>query len=58
MQGLKKWSDQVRIGSLTLSNRVVLSALTRCRTNPLDSIPNDLLVKYYQQRSGAGLLLT
>ncbi len=52
------WNDTVKLGEYTLKNRIVLSAMTRQRCDPKDGIPNDLLVKYYSQRSGAGLLLT
>jgi 2,4-dienoyl-CoA reductase-like NADH-dependent reductase (Old Yellow Enzyme family) len=36
----------------------MLAAMTRVRCDPKDGIPNDLLVEYYGQRAGAGLLLT
>ncbi len=35
-----------------------MAALTRQRCNPQDGIPNELLVEYYGQRTGAGLILT
>lgn len=35
-----------------------MAALTRQRCNPNDGIPNDLLVQYYSQRTGAGMILT
>jgi len=37
---------------------VVLTSLTRVRCDPKDGIPNDLMVEYYTQRAGAGLVLT
>eukprot|EP01017_Pseudomicrothorax_dubius_P009469 TRINITY_DN13217_c0_g1_i4.p1 TRINITY_DN13217_c0_g1~~TRINITY_DN13217_c0_g1_i4.p1 ORF type:complete len:364 (-),score=102.40 TRINITY_DN13217_c0_g1_i4:122-1213(-) len=46
------------LGPLTLKNRVVMTSLTRQRTDPNDNIPNDLLAEYYSQRAGAGLILT
>lgn len=55
---LKSWADQVPLGKYLLKNRIVLSALTRQRCDIGVGIPNDLLVKYYGQRSGAGLVLT
>ena len=55
---LKNWSDKVHLGKYELKNRVVLSALTRQRCDIGVGIPNDVMVKYYAQRSGAGLLLT
>ena len=51
-------SEPLKLGSLTLKNRVVMAAMTRMRTDPKDGIPNDLLVEYYSQRAGAGLILT
>lgn len=47
----------VKIGDLELKNRLVLSPLTRSRSNA-QGIPNALMVEYYQQRSNAGLLIT
>ena len=45
-----------KVGSLTLKNRIVMAPMTRCRA--IDNIPNDLMVQYYKQRSGAGLIIT
>jgi N-ethylmaleimide reductase len=55
---LKNWSDKVFLGKYELKNRIVLSALTRQRCEIGVGIPNDVMAKYYAQRSGAGLLLT
>jgi N-ethylmaleimide reductase len=55
---LKNWSDKVQLGKYQLKNRVVLSALTRQRCEIGEGIANDVLTKYYTQRSGAGLLIT
>ena len=44
------------IGSLKLSNRIVMAPLTRCRTEH-DHIPNDLMTEYYAQRASAGLIV-
>ena len=54
----KLWSDTLQLGKYTLKNRVLLSPMTRVRCDPADGVPDDLLVKYYGQRAGAGLLLT
>ncbi len=54
----KLWTDPLKIGKYTLKNRIILAAMTRARCDPANGIPNDLLVKYYAQRAGAGLLLT
>ncbi|WP_338759910.1 alkene reductase [Bernardetia sp. ABR2-2B] len=48
--------DSFKLGNTTLQNRVVMAPLTRSRAT--DNIPNDLMAKYYAQRSGAGLIIT
>ena len=45
------------IGDLTLKNRVLMAPLTRGRAGET-RIPNDLMVEYYAQRAGAGLIIT
>ena len=45
-----------QLGGISLKNRVVMAPMTRCRA--IGNIPNDLMVKYYSQRSGAGLIIT
>ena len=35
-----------------------MAAMTRMRCSVKDSIPNDLLVKYYSERANAGIILT
>jgi N-ethylmaleimide reductase len=42
---------------MTLKNRIVLAPLTRGRAGET-RVPNDLMGEYYQQRSGAGLMIT
>lgn len=46
------------MGEYELTSRVCLAALTRQRCNPQDGIPTDLVVEYYTQRAGAGLMLS
>jgi N-ethylmaleimide reductase len=46
----------VKVGASDLKNRVVMLPMTRCRA--IGNIPNDLMAKYYKQRSGAGLIIT
>jgi N-ethylmaleimide reductase len=48
--------DPIRIRSLTLSNRTVMSPMTRSRA--LGNLPNALMATYYAQRAGAGLIVT
>lgn len=45
-----------KVGSIDLKNRVVMSPMTRCRA--IGNVPNALMAEYYQQRSGAGLIIT
>ncbi|HAP26962.1 MAG TPA: alkene reductase [Achromobacter sp.] len=49
--------EPLKVGDLTLRNRVVMAPLTRQRASA-GRVPNDLMVEYYTQRSGAGLILT
>ena len=44
------------LGKLQLKNHIVMSPLTRSRAT--DNVPNALMVKYYSQRAGAGLIIT
>ncbi|WP_372655968.1 alkene reductase [Halobacteriovorax sp.] len=47
----------LKLGSLTLVNRIIMAPLTRGRAGE-DRIPNDLMAKYYKERANAGLILT
>jgi len=47
----------VTLGAFALPNRIVMSALTRCRADA-EHVPTDLMVEYYVQRASAGLILT
>ena len=47
----------VKVGDLTLANRIVMAPLTRARAGR-EHLPNELLAEYYAQRAGAGLVLT
>jgi len=49
--------DSLRVGDLTLPNRIILAPLTRSRAGAL-RLPNVLMAEYYTQRATAGLLLT
>jgi N-ethylmaleimide reductase len=44
------------LGSTFLSNHIVMAPMTRCRA--IGNIPNELMAKYYEQRSQAGLIIT
>lgn len=51
-----KLLTEYMLGKIKLKNRVVMAPLTRSRA--INNIPNDLMVQYYKQRSGAGLIIT
>ena len=44
------------IGSLTLTNRIVMAPLTRCRADA-DHVPTAIMAEYYAQRASAGLIV-
>ncbi|CAM3242546.1 alkene reductase [Komagataeibacter xylinus] len=50
--------EPVRLGDLSLENRIFLPPLTRCRSTQPGDIPNALMAEYYAQRTQAGFLLT
>jgi 2,4-dienoyl-CoA reductase-like NADH-dependent reductase (Old Yellow Enzyme family) len=47
----------LKLGALTLPNRIIMAPLTRSRATA-NRIPNELMVEYYVQRATAGLILT
>lgn len=49
--------SHLKLGALELPNRMVMSALTRCRAQE-GNVPGPLAVTYYTQRASAGLILT
>lgn len=51
-----KLFEEIKLGELTLSNRIVMAPMTRSRA--INNIPNDLMASYYRQRSSAGLIIT
>ena len=46
----------IKLGSIELKNRVVMSPMTRCRA--IGNVPNQLMADYYGQRASAGLIIT
>jgi N-ethylmaleimide reductase len=50
--------DPLTLGDLTLPNRVVMAPLTRSRASGGGRVPNDLMRAYYEQRAGAGLIIS
>jgi 2,4-dienoyl-CoA reductase-like NADH-dependent reductase (Old Yellow Enzyme family) len=49
--------DPLKIGGLTVPNRIIMSPLTRSRSGA-SRIPNALMAEYYAQRASAGLIIS
>lgn len=49
--------EPLRLGEITLPNRIVMAPLTRCRASA-GRVANDLMAEYYAQRADAGLILS
>jgi 2,4-dienoyl-CoA reductase-like NADH-dependent reductase (Old Yellow Enzyme family) len=49
--------DPVKIGALSLPNRVIMAPLTRCRASE-GRVPNAMMAEYYTQRADAGFILS
>lgn len=49
--------ESVKLGPYQLKNRIIMAPLTRSRAGD-ERVPNDLMLKYYVQRSTAGMILT
>lgn len=47
----------IRLGTVELSNRLVMAPLTRLRCGT-EGIPDDVVVEYYRQRASTGMILT
>ncbi|MFJ7566307.1 alkene reductase [Herminiimonas sp. NPDC097707] len=48
----------IKVGDITLPNRVIMAPLTRSRAVGGGRVPNELMVEYYVQRASAGLILS
>ena len=53
---MKKLLKPYTRGNFSLKNHIVMAPMTRSRA--IKNIPNDLMAEYYEQRSGAGLIIT
>src|ERR1700738_267206 len=49
--------DPIQIGAWNLPNRIIMAPLTRCRASE-GRVPNELMRNYYEQRAGAGLIIS
>lgn len=54
---MKKLFEEVRIGDVTLKNRLGMSPMTRNRALP-DGTPSELAAEYYGQRASIGLIIS
>lgn len=46
----------LKLGGITLNNRITMSAMTRDRAE--NTYPTDLMKKYYVERAGTGLIVS
>lgn len=53
---MKTLFTELRMGALTLPNRILMAPLTRCRAGEAH-LPNALMAEHYAQRASAGLLI-
>ncbi len=53
---IKALFEPCSLGSLLLKNRVVMAPMTRSRASD-DGTPTDMMVEYYRQRAGAGMII-
>lgn len=49
--------DPIQLGDIPAANRILMSPLTRGRATD-DHVPTDIMVDYYRQRAGAGLIIS
>ncbi len=54
----KSLFSPLKMGSLTLSNRMVMAPMTRDRAAADGNVPQEMNVIYYRQRATAGLIIT
>ncbi|MEI6056483.1 MAG: alkene reductase [Lentisphaerota bacterium] len=47
----------LKLGSIEIPNRIIMSPCTRCRASE-KRIPTDMMIKYYTDRASAGLIIT
>ena len=48
----------IRLGAMTLANRIIMAPLTRNRAAMPGNLPQEINVTYYAQRASAGLIIT
>ncbi|MGL6177063.1 MAG: alkene reductase, partial [Vibrionaceae bacterium] len=50
--------EQIKLGDLTLKNRIVLPPMTRSRASQPGDVANEMMATYYAQRASAGLIVS
>jgi N-ethylmaleimide reductase len=50
--------DSLKVGDITIPNRIIMAPLTRMRSKQPGNIPHELNATYYAQRATAGFILT
>jgi N-ethylmaleimide reductase len=50
--------ENTQVGAVELKSRIVMAPMTRARAAQPGNIPTALMAEYYQQRAGAGLIIT
>lgn len=53
-----KLLSNYRLGPCELKNRLVMAPLTRCHAGMNTRVPTPMMVNYYKQRGGAGIIIT
>ena len=53
-----KLFSPLKVGALTVPNRVFMAPLTRLRSIEPGDIPTPLMGEYYRQRASSGLIIT
>ena len=48
----------LKVGAITVPNRVFMAPLTRLRSIEPGDIPTPMMAEYYRQRASAGLIIT
>ena len=49
--------DPIQVGDIAAANRIFMAPLTRGRATA-EHVPTELMIDYYRQRAGAGLIIT
>jgi N-ethylmaleimide reductase len=50
--------DSLKVGDITINNRIIMAPLTRMRSKQPNNIPYELNAEYYSQRADAGLIIS